>query len=136
MTNSEQTIDLTPSWQGLMPALIAVLRGGNLKGVQEVTEELTRLAKEVDAMNKANAESRKLDKVQQARKVLEEAGYVCPTKWHIEDIQSVSEDKGFGKMKDADAMVVAQIIADNHNPELGINWLVIEEAIRQWQESR
>lgn len=45
------TIDLTPTWEGMMPAIIAVLQNGSAKGQAIAIEELMKLAKSVDAMN-------------------------------------------------------------------------------------
>lgn len=45
------TIDMTPTWSGLMPALIAVLQNGNSEGKTIARQELMRLAHEVDAAN-------------------------------------------------------------------------------------
>jgi hypothetical protein len=58
-----ETIDLTPTWASLMPALIAVLRNpdASAEAIKTVSEELTRLAQRVDTLN---AEIRtKLDEV-------------------------------------------------------------------------
>lgn len=46
-----KTIDLTPSWAGLMPALIAALQCGGPEGQAIAREELGRLAASVDAQN-------------------------------------------------------------------------------------
>ena len=40
-------IDMTPTWEGIMPALIAAAANGS----QAAIEELTRLARTVDQMN-------------------------------------------------------------------------------------
>ena len=46
-----KTIDVTPTWAGLMPAMIQVLRNpnANKESVQGITEELIRLAKIADS---------------------------------------------------------------------------------------
>jgi hypothetical protein len=46
-----ETIDVTPTWEGLMPAMIQVLRNpkANKESVQGITEELIRLAKIADS---------------------------------------------------------------------------------------
>ncbi len=41
--------------------------------------------------------------------------------WHIEDVQSIREN-----LSDEQASHVLQVIKENHNAELGINWDVIE----------
>ena len=48
-----KTIDITPTWEGLMPAMIQVLRNpkASKESVQGITEELIRLAKIVDKQN-------------------------------------------------------------------------------------
>ena len=48
------TIDLTPTWQGLMPALLVMLTDGSPEVRKFATSELMRLARAVDAMDKAN----------------------------------------------------------------------------------
>ena len=49
--DSKQIVDLTPTWRGLMPALIAVLQDGSPEGKKEVAKELMRLADAVDKSN-------------------------------------------------------------------------------------
>jgi hypothetical protein len=44
-------VDITPSWAGLMPALIAVLQHADSDNHKEVTGELMRLARHVDQLN-------------------------------------------------------------------------------------
>lgn len=46
-----ETIDITPTWEALIPAMVQVLRNpkANKESVQGITEELTRLAKIVDS---------------------------------------------------------------------------------------
>ncbi len=43
-----KTIDLTPTWESLIPIIIAVLQDGTEAGKKEVTEELTRMAQIAD----------------------------------------------------------------------------------------
>ena len=45
-----KTIDITPKWEPLIPAMVAVLRNPKApkEAVQAITEELTRLAKIAD----------------------------------------------------------------------------------------
>ena len=48
-----KTIDITPTWEALIPAMVQVLRNpkANSESVRGITEELTRLAKIVDTQN-------------------------------------------------------------------------------------
>ena len=48
-----KTIDVTPTWEALIPAMVAVLRNpkASKESVQGITEELTRLAKIIDKQN-------------------------------------------------------------------------------------
>ncbi len=47
-----ETIDLTPTWAGLMPALVEIAANGTTaEGRQQAMAELMRLAKIVDEMN-------------------------------------------------------------------------------------
>lgn len=46
-----KTIDLTPTWTAVMPAIIAVLEDGTADGKQLARAELLRLAAEVDKAN-------------------------------------------------------------------------------------
>jgi hypothetical protein len=46
-----KTIDCTPTWVGLMPALLAVLEDGTEKGKKLAREELMDLARKIDAIN-------------------------------------------------------------------------------------
>lgn len=57
-----QTIDVTPTWAALMPALIAAVRDGTPEGQSIAIEELNKLAEAVDAQN-ARARAGKLDAV-------------------------------------------------------------------------
>lgn len=49
-----QTIDMTPTWAGIMPAIIMALQHGTAEGQAMARAELNRLAKEVDAINLAS----------------------------------------------------------------------------------
>lgn len=54
----KRTIDATPTWAGLMPALVAVIESGTAEGRASATGELMRLAEAADsyiAANKARA---------------------------------------------------------------------------------
>jgi hypothetical protein len=42
------TIDLTPTWEQILPTLLVLFKDGNAKGRAAVTEELTRMAKLAD----------------------------------------------------------------------------------------
>lgn len=46
-----ETIDLTPSWAGVMPVLLACLEDGTEEGKKIARKELTRLASLMDSMN-------------------------------------------------------------------------------------
>ena len=48
-----KTIDVTPKWEAIMPAMVAVLRNpkASSESVRGITEELIRLAKIVDSKN-------------------------------------------------------------------------------------
>ena len=50
----QKTIDITPTWSGLIPIMVEVLKNpkANNTAKQEVTAELMRLAKIVDDQNK------------------------------------------------------------------------------------
>jgi hypothetical protein len=50
MTTQQQpaTIDLTPTWQGVLPILIAALEDGTKEGKKLAREELRRMAKAAD----------------------------------------------------------------------------------------
>lgn len=44
-----ETVDLTPTWAGMLPALLAAYRDGTPKGQRIAYEELTRMAGIADA---------------------------------------------------------------------------------------
>ena len=46
-----KAIDITPSWEGLMPALIAILENGKEEAKGPIRDELMRLAKTIDQRN-------------------------------------------------------------------------------------
>ncbi len=52
-----KVIDMTPTWTGIMPAILAVLEDGTPKGKMLAREELMELARKVDALNKKAAAS-------------------------------------------------------------------------------
>jgi hypothetical protein len=46
-----ETIDITPTWEGILPVLVEVaVNGTSLEGRKEAMNELRRLARIVDAM--------------------------------------------------------------------------------------
>ena len=51
-----KTIDITPKWEHLIPAMVQVLRNPKAKAdsVRGIRDELVRLAKIVDAQNEKN----------------------------------------------------------------------------------
>jgi hypothetical protein len=48
-----QTIDLTPTWTGIAPALVAVLQDGTPEGQKQAKIELKRMAQTADLFNEA-----------------------------------------------------------------------------------
>ena len=47
-----ETIDMTPTWEEMVPTLIAIIRNtDNPKGIRDVTGELKRMARLADAKN-------------------------------------------------------------------------------------
>ena len=55
MDQDTQTIDITPTWQGLLPLLVEVAANGDsAAGRKSAMDELMRLAKTVDESNTAN----------------------------------------------------------------------------------
>ncbi len=47
-TYEKETIDITPTWEGLLPALLMVLERGDAKGREEALAELRRMARIAD----------------------------------------------------------------------------------------
>lgn len=45
----EKTINLTPTWEGVLPALIQLLGTGRFEAIKTANEELARMAKLADA---------------------------------------------------------------------------------------
>ena len=41
---TKKTVDLTPTWQGILPALLNLLQSDNLKSRQTAESELRRMA--------------------------------------------------------------------------------------------
>ena len=50
MSEPKYSIDITPTWEGLMGALVAVLRDGNQEGKRNAKLELQRLATVADTV--------------------------------------------------------------------------------------
>ena len=60
MEYTGETVDLTPTWSGILPALIAILRNGETVEAQKTAEdELAKMARLADAFVEArrNAEA-------------------------------------------------------------------------------
>lgn len=49
---TKRTVDVTPTWEGIMPALISMLTDGTDEAKAIAREELTRLARYADAQIK------------------------------------------------------------------------------------
>lgn len=49
--NNPTTIDITPTWIGILPALIALIENGNREGRDIAVEELQKLAAYADDCN-------------------------------------------------------------------------------------
>jgi hypothetical protein len=45
---STQTIDVTPSWEGVLPYLITIIENGSFEGHRLAREELHRMARLAD----------------------------------------------------------------------------------------
>jgi len=45
---SPRTIDMTPTWEGLLPLYLAAYSNGSFNGMKAAEEELTRMAKLAD----------------------------------------------------------------------------------------
>jgi len=43
-----KTVDITPTWEAILPALLAVIENGNFEGRKVALEELTRMAQLAD----------------------------------------------------------------------------------------
>ena len=44
----EETIDMTPTWEAILPIYLTVMRHGTYEGVKVATEELSRMARLAD----------------------------------------------------------------------------------------
>lgn len=49
-----QTVNLRPTWRGLLPALVHLTQHGDAEGKAQAWKELYRLADAVDALNAEN----------------------------------------------------------------------------------
>lgn len=48
------TIDITPTWEGLLPALLAVIRGSeNVEAIKNVEAEFRKMARAADLYNES-----------------------------------------------------------------------------------
>lgn len=47
----QKTINLEPTWEGILPLFLAVVRDGNHEGYLEAKKELERMAKAADLWN-------------------------------------------------------------------------------------
>lgn len=45
------TVNITPTWKGVLPVLMAVLEHGTDEGKRQAREELTRMAEAADQYN-------------------------------------------------------------------------------------
>ena len=48
MYKNIETIDLTPTWSGILPALLAVIQNGSVEGVKLAEVELRQMARLAD----------------------------------------------------------------------------------------
>ena len=44
----DETIDITPTWSGILPVLLLLLESGSAKGRADARDELARMAKLAD----------------------------------------------------------------------------------------
>ena len=51
-TKKIRVVDITPTWTGIMPGLLAVIETGTAEGKRLAKEELMDLARKVDEINK------------------------------------------------------------------------------------
>ena len=51
-----ETIDMTPTWQSLLPAMLAVLESGSYEAKQDIRSELNRMARAADMQVAAQKE--------------------------------------------------------------------------------
>ena len=49
-----QTINITPTWEQILPALLAVIENGNFEGRKMAIEEITRMAQLADKVVKVS----------------------------------------------------------------------------------
>ena len=48
-----KTIDITPTWEEIMPAIIMAIENGTSEGKENAKEELMELARKVDQANQS-----------------------------------------------------------------------------------
>jgi len=48
--NKLQTIDMTPTWEGILPVLITLIENGNATGRATAVDELRKMAKLADEL--------------------------------------------------------------------------------------
>jgi hypothetical protein len=75
-----KTVDITPTWEAILPALLAVIENGNFEGRKVALEELTRMAQLADLYVKQESEIERLTK-------LENCVRSIPDGVHISNIQ-------------------------------------------------
>ena len=51
-----KTINLTPTWKGIMPGIIEVLENGTEEGRKVARAELMRVAEQLDELNEGGAD--------------------------------------------------------------------------------
>jgi hypothetical protein len=54
-----RTVDITPTWRGILPAILAALTDGTAEGRKIAREELVRMADIADAYVAEHKETRK-----------------------------------------------------------------------------
>ena len=65
------------------------------------------------------------DKIEEAKKVLREAGYHCIAIWHTDDIHYYAEDHNYTAIDDTVAIAILKDMESGHDADIGINWDVI-----------
>ncbi len=88
----QETIDITPTWAGLLPAMLMVLEQGNAKAKQEIKAELQRMARIADLHVAAGGE---LIETRQQRDELLAALQAVATWW--EGAPSASPQSSYGE---------------------------------------
>lgn len=59
MKKGQKTIDITPTWEAVMPLMIATLESGTEQAKEGIVKELYKLARFADAVNTANKKKNK-----------------------------------------------------------------------------